>query len=137
MRLRSFILSPIFPVLLGIILFVIYTIYTTPVFLCEDNSWTLYELKSQLTSEAAKFRVAQINIEQYTDLEEQLRSVSLPNYRNFSLEEFYTNKIQSWRTEYNQAITKIHQIEACIKQIDPNFKTPISYNYYPRVGRGY
>ena len=137
MRLRLFILSPIFPIILGTILFLLYIIYSTPVMLCDDNSWALFELKTQLTSEVAKYRISLVNIEQYSDLQEQLNQVSRPNFRNFRLEEYYTNKYQDAIREHNQSITIINKLEASIKSIEPSFNSPLSLNYYTRVGRGF
>jgi hypothetical protein len=137
MRSRLFFLSPIFPILIGIIISMVYIIYFTPITLCDDNGLTLYELKTQLTLEVANYRTSIIDYEKYIDLKEQLQGISRPNFRNFSLEESYTKKIQSSITRYNESITKVHELTASIKKLESSFKTPINTNYYPRVGRGY
>jgi len=139
MRLRLFLLSPVFPLImiLGTILFVVFIIYSSPVMLCDDNGWTLYELKNQLTSELAKYRVSLINIEQYSDLQEQLKQISRPNFRNFNLEEHYTNMCQKAIMEHNKALTNLNNLEASIKRIEPNFNMPVTCNYHGRVGRGF
>ena len=64
MRLRLFILSPIFTItiILGTILFLGFIVYSSPVMLCDGNGLTLFELKTQLTSELAKYRISLINI---------------------------------------------------------------------------
>jgi len=90
-----------------------------------------------LTSELAKYRISLISIEQYSDLQEQLKEISRPNFRNFSLEEYYTNKCQSAIREHNQSIAIINNLEASIKRIEPNFNTPITSSYFGRVGRGF
>jgi hypothetical protein len=90
-----------------------------------------------LTSELAKYRISIISFEEYSDLQEQLNQISRPNFRNFSLEEYYTNRIQNALKEQNQSITIINNLEASIKRIEPDFKTPIASNYFGRVGRGY
>jgi hypothetical protein len=46
-HLKSFILSPIFPILLGTTIFILYVIYFTPVSLCDDA----LDLKDKLDSE--------------------------------------------------------------------------------------
>jgi hypothetical protein len=51
-------------------------------------------LKTKLTSEVAKYRISNINVEKYYDLHEQLKQISYPNYRNISLEEEYINNIK-------------------------------------------
>jgi hypothetical protein len=94
-------------------------------------------LKTQLTSELAKYRISLINIEQYSDLQEQLKQISRPNFRNFNLEEYYTNMCQNAIKEHDKSITIINNLEASIKSIEPNFKTPISSSYFGRVGRGF
>lgn len=48
--LKSFILSPIFPVLLGLTIFIVYTIYYTPSILC-DGPDILIDLKDKLDYE--------------------------------------------------------------------------------------
>jgi hypothetical protein len=91
---RLFIFSPIFPVLLGLIIFIIYIIYFTPVILCDDNDLVLYSLKTELTSEITRYKTAILKMEHYTSLREQLQSVSRPNFRNFSLEESYASNLR-------------------------------------------
>ena len=78
-----------------------------------------------------------ITIEQYSDLQEQLKRISRPNFKNFSLEEYYTSMYQNAIREQNQSITIINNLEASIKRIEPEFKVPISSIYYGRVGRGF
>jgi flavoprotein len=51
-------------------------------------------LKTKLTSEVAKYRISNINVEKYYDLHEQLKQISHANYRNISLEEEYINNIK-------------------------------------------
>lgn len=48
--LKSFILSPIFPILLGLTIFIVYTIYCTPYILC-DGQDILTDLKDKLNYE--------------------------------------------------------------------------------------
>jgi hypothetical protein len=105
--------------------------------LCEDNGWTLYELKAQLTSELANFRISLIKIEKYTDLQDQLKQISRPNFRNFNLEEYYSNMYQNAILEHNQSITTIDKLEASIKKIEPGFIRPVDFNSYGRIGRGF
>lgn len=138
-RLRLFFLSPLFPIaiILGTILFLVFIIYSSPVMLCDDNGWTLYELKTQFTSELAKYRMSIISLEQYSDLQEQLKQISRPNFRNFSLEEYYSSMYKNALREQNESITILDKIEASIKSIDPNFKRPMSSTYFGRVGRGF
>jgi hypothetical protein len=140
MRLRLFLKSPIFPIItiLGTILFLVFIIYSSPVMLCDDNVSNLYELKTQLTSELAKYRVSLVKIEQYTDLQQQLSQIPRPNYRNWDdLNEYYINKHNSAVNKKNQSLTILNSLEAAIKRIEPDFKTPVDSNYYGRVARGF
>lgn len=138
-RLRLFLLSPIFPItiVLGTILFLVFIIYSSPVMLCDDNGWTLFNLKTELTSELAKYRMSIVSIEQYSDLQEQLKEISRPNFRNFDLEKYYASEYQNAIKEYNQSLIKINNLEISIKSIEPDFKLPITSNYYGRIGRGF
>jgi hypothetical protein len=57
-HLKSFILSPIFPILLGTTIFIIYVIYFTPVSLCDDAT----DLKDKLDSELWKLEEIRVLI---------------------------------------------------------------------------
>jgi hypothetical protein len=139
MRLKLLFLSPIFSIIiiLGTILFLVFIVYSSPAMLCDDNGFTLIELKIKLTSELARFRISIVNIELYTDLQDQLKQITRPNFRNFSLEEHYTNMYQKAIREYNQSTTIIDKLEASIKRIEPDFNRPVDFNSYGRVGRGF
>ena len=95
-RLELIVLSPIFPSLLTFVLLIVYKIYFEPSILCDDGDfYTLYELKTSLTKEMANYNIATIKIEEYNDLQIQLKEISTPRFRNFSQEEFYTRKLDN------------------------------------------
>lgn len=121
-RLRLILLSPVFPIILGITVFVIYVIYCTPAILCDDNGWNLYELKTQLESEIASYKISIINMEKYTNLKSLLKEISEPNFRNFNLENTYDDNMVKAIKEHNDSISKINQLASSIKKIEPNFK---------------
>lgn len=95
-RLQLFIDSPFFISFLTFIYFTVYKIYFGTVLLCDDTDISLlYELKNKLTVEVANYRIASVKVEEYSDLQEQLKEISTPRYRNFNMEELYNKKIDS------------------------------------------
>jgi hypothetical protein len=80
-------------------------------------------LKTELIQEVARYKISLVNIDQYTDLKEELSKVSRPNLRNFSLEESYTNDLKRSIDAHNKSITRIIQLETKIKSINPYFKS--------------
>ncbi len=121
-RLRLLLLSPVSPIILGITVCVIYVIYCTPAILCDDNNWTLYELKTQLESEIARYKISTINMEKYTNLKSLLKEISGSNFRNFNLENTYDDNMIKAVKEHNDSISKINELAGSIKNIEPNFK---------------
>lgn len=114
--------SPVIPIILGIIIFMIYIIYWTPATLCDDNGWYLYELKTQLESEIARYKISNINMDKYTNLKSLLKGISEPNFRNFNLEKTYHDNMIKAVQEHNESITKINKLASYIKKIEPDFK---------------
>jgi hypothetical protein len=96
-RLHLIVLSPIFPYLLTFIILIVHKIYFDPFILCDDGDYyyTLYDLKTNLTKETANYHIATVKIEEYNTLQNQLKEISTPRFRNFSQEEFYTSKLNS------------------------------------------
>jgi hypothetical protein len=95
-RLQLIVLSPIFPPLLTFILLIVHKIYFDPFILCDDGDYyTLSDLKTNLTKETANYHVATLKIEEYNTLQNQLKEISTPRFRNFTQEELYTNKLSS------------------------------------------
>jgi cell division FtsZ-interacting protein ZapD len=99
--------------------------------LCDDNGYLLYELKRNLTKEIAKFRMADIECALYQDLQEQEKKFSLKvRITNLDREkEIQNNLIQSVAKMHN-ALSNMKHIENTIKDMDPNFKSPIDYNFF-------
>lgn len=121
-RLKLILKSPVFPIMLGITVCLIYVIYCTPAILCDDNGLNLYELKTQLESEIARYKISVINMEKYTNLKSLLKGISEPNFRNFNLENSYDDNWVKAIKEHNDSITKINELSSSIKKIEPNFK---------------
>ena len=116
--------SPIFPMLLGSIIFITYRVYFEPVLLCDGNSLSLYELKTELYSEITKYNSYNSKIdENYRKLQE-LQKIVLPSNRNISLKKDYTDLYKFAISKYNESSTRINQLEAAIKIFEPGFKSP-------------
>ena len=133
MRLQLLIESPKFISILISILFTIYKISIDPGMLCDDSVVTLYELKTRLTVEIGHYNIAAVKVEKYIELEEQLKEISRPNFRNFSQEEFYNDKINSWVSRKVKSLHNARVLEHAIKKIQPDFKSVTTGVSYPRV----
>jgi hypothetical protein len=104
--------------------------------LCDEGDiYTLYELKTNLTKETTDYRIAILKINEYNDLHNQLREISTPRFRNFQLEEFYSNKVENWRIKMINSLNNVHQIENTIRIIDPNFRSSITHISFAGSGR--
>ena len=113
-----------------------YKIYFEPVILCDDNGWTLYKLKHDLTLATADYRVAEVKCEQYYDLQEQSRIYFLdPKGDKFVDNDL---KLNNWQAEKTKSLMKVRQLEGYIRKYEPGFQSPINnFNYYPRINKGY
>jgi hypothetical protein len=89
--------SPLFPTILTLIIFISYRIYFEPVLLCDDNGNHLFQLKTELTTEAANYRIAEVKCEEYRDLKEQFRKFkeAEPNYNNPEEENKISNSLRT------------------------------------------
>lgn len=129
----SFLLHPIFILSLVLTCYIVYVIFTSDPLLCDEGGSSLYELKIKLTKEIAKFRVASIHHECYSDLNQQLADISRPNFRNFSQEDYYYNKIVNAKVEMAYCAEKIGDLEAAIKKVDAGFKSTVDYSTYSNI----
>jgi len=84
LRIRQFFLSPFLPLLLGLILFTLYSLYFGLPILCEGNE-TVYDLKFNLITETHKHRMNIINYEMLMDTY-NLMTARPTNQRNFEIE---------------------------------------------------
>jgi hypothetical protein len=141
LRLYLLTYSPIFPMLLGSIIFLAYRVYFDPVvMLCDDNGYRLFQLKSELTTETANYRTAVIKCERYYDLQEQLESFkeTNPQYNNPEQERAIADGIRNSLADKIRALAKVRRLETSIRGLTPRFQSPIYDSaYYPRIGRGY
>ena len=118
-----------------IIFYLFVCLQFSEVILCDDNGWTLYQLKVRLTHETTNFRTSVINYAHYTDLYDQLMGISRPNFRNFYEESRLLDKISSSRIETTDALDRVRALEHTIKRLEPGFTSAITPNHYVRVGR--
>lgn len=115
--------SPFLPILISIILFVSCRVFDPyPYILCDDGGWTLTNLKTELSIEMSKFENAKTMKESYYQSYIDLIKISRPNYRNFSEEANLISNNQCWRRQMYESLDKIHHLERCIKNIDPNYR---------------
>lgn len=88
-----------------------------------------------MTHETTKFRVSTVKFVHYTDLYNQLIGVSRPNFRNFQLEEELISNINQTRLESNNILYRVRELEGLIKEVQPDFTSPISPISYPLISR--
>jgi hypothetical protein len=94
--------------------------------LCDGGSIELYDLKVDLTWQVNKYRSSLIEYQTYKDLQEQLNFISQPNYKNFYLENLYSNKLSETSFKIQGYLHNINVLERNIRNIEPNFQ---SFNY--------
>jgi hypothetical protein len=132
--------SPSFPVMLGLIIFIFYRVYFEPIALCDDKSYSLFQLKIELTTETGNYRASEVKCEQYQDLKEQVDRYkeSEPNYDTSDAVKKIAQKLKDYQADKYKCLAKIRELETNIKIIEPGFQSPVgNFNYYPRVGKGY
>jgi hypothetical protein len=128
-RIWLFTLSPVFPILLGWSIFIVYRIYSDPIITCDDNGYLLYELKRSLTKEIANFRLANIECALYKDLQEQETKFSLlVRTTDLDREEELANNFRDSISKMQESLSKVKDLETSIIKIEPGFKSRISFN---------
>jgi hypothetical protein len=124
--------SPLFPFLLGLVLFTAYQIYFGSIILC-DSGETLYDLKVNLTTETHGYRVHIINYEYLTDIHNQMTTRPMSE-RNYNGEIAILEGANKALSDANETFRRITEIEGRIKVIEPNFRSPLQAINYLRVG---
>jgi len=127
----------IYKYLLLLLIYIVYNIYTSPIFLCDDGDGilkALTQLKFNLTQEVSTYRHHNVTYEYLVDVKDQAESLPIKN-RNFEDERYLAGKIHSKLSDMNESLSKIRSIESEIRRLDPNFYLPMRSVYYPRVGR--
>lgn len=120
--LKSFILSPIFPVLLGLIIFILYVVYCTPFSLCDDT----LDLKDKLDYEIWQLEQNRIKINKYKICLGELDLVTSKNTNGgFIHRKVWLSQLEKFFNEDKIFLNNIHSLENCIKKLEPNFSTKL------------
>jgi hypothetical protein len=133
---RSFLFTPIPYIILTPVIYLFISTCYGPIAYCEDGGYTLYNLKVNLTHEVTRFRMADVNFTYYSDLKEQLMSISKPNFRNFSLEQEDANNLENCRVEMRDSLNRARELENAIRMKEPKFKSAIVITNYLHVSKG-
>lgn len=121
-HLKSFILSPIFPVLLGIILFILYIIYCTPVTLCDDA----IDLKDKLDFEIWKLEENCLKIKNKRLAFSNLDLITSKNTNGgFIHRKVWSSHLEKFLNNQEILLNNIHYYENYIKSLEPSFSTKL------------
>jgi hypothetical protein len=133
--LRLFFLSSAFPILLGIMIFIVYMVYFEPAILCDDNGYFLYELKRKLTEEIANYKIINVRFELYKELQEQDLNYSISTGKtNINREVDTQFQIEESMKGLQKYSSKIKKLEISIKNLEPNFKLPVDSTFF-QIGK--
>lgn len=100
--------------------------------MCDDNGYSLYELKRSLIQEIANFRVANVEHLLYEDLQEQERQFSIKvRTTDLDREEEITENLKNSVTKMRESLSKIEKLETSIKKLEPNFKFRMEFKSLP------
>jgi len=131
-QLKSFFLSPIFPVLLGLTIFIIYTIYCTPFILCDD---TLIDLKDKLDYEIWKLADNRIKIDARSLILKRLDLVTSKNTNGgFIHRKVWSNHLIELKNNQETLLNNINYLEDFIKKLDPNFTSKLNAGWQFKWG---
>lgn len=134
-HLKFFILTPIFPILLGIILgtiiFIIYIIYFVPVYLCDD----IIDLTDKLEFEIWKLEDNSLNICERKGIIADLDLVTSKNTNGgFIHRKVWSNILEELYNKEKLLLNNIHSLENSIKKLDPNFSTKLDATWQSKWG---
>jgi|ERR1700738_1107325 len=124
--------NPLFPFLLGLVLFITYQLCFGSIILC-DGGETLYDLKVNLITETHGYRLHVINYEYFTDIHNQMTTRPMRE-RNYNGEIAILEGANKALRDANESFRKITELEGSIKVIEPNFRSPLQAINYLRVG---
>ena len=117
LRLKLFTLSPLGPMLLGLILFIACQILSDSIILCDGE--TLDQLQNNLAIEINKYKDAFSSYEYYRD---SLKAAYKDPESKLPLWEFLGDQSRDNLEASLKILKNIRAIERAIKGIDPNFK---------------
>jgi hypothetical protein len=121
-HLKSFISSPIFPILLGIIIFILFIIYCTPVTLCDDTS----DLKDKLDFEIWKLQENRLDIDNRKLALSNLDLITSKNTNGgFIHKKVWLSQLEKLYNNQEILLDNIHYLENYIKNLEPNFSSKL------------
>ncbi len=135
-RLEFFTLSPLFPLLLSLTIFIACKVFDPVINLCDDDGWTLFQLKSDLSNEITKLNSSISNKQLYYNSYQELMGmrISNPNWRNFNAEQSLLDNIERSRSDMYESLDRIRELERYIRRIDSNYislySRPIRFGKY-------
>ncbi len=118
--------SPIFPILLNLILFIVLKSFDSIV-LCDVES--IDQLKADLASYTAESRILIREFHFWSDLNRELANMPEPNHNT---QIYYSNKVMNKYWELYDIMEKIRSTERQIVGLEPNYmsKVPIQWFEY-------
>lgn len=132
--LKSFILSPIFPVLLGLTIFIVYTIYCTPSILC-DGQDILIDLKDKLDYEIWQLKEDHKKLEATRFSLKKLDQVSC-KYTNggFIHRKIWSDNLIKLENNKEIRLDNIYYLENQIKELEPNYTSKLNLAWQHKWG---
>lgn len=129
-HLKSFILSPFFPILLGLIIFILYIIYYTPVSLCDGT----LDMEDKLDFEIWKLEKNRIKINQRKFNLSTLDLITSKNTNGgFIFRKVWSNELENLFNEEKILLNNIYYIENWIKNVKPNFNRGLNPNFFNKL----
>jgi len=129
--LKSFIFSPIFPVLLGLTIFILYLIYYTPFSLCDDT----LNMKNTLDFHIAKLEETLCNIDAIKSALHNLDEVTSKNTNGgFIHRKVWSSQLEGLYNKQEIRLNNIKYLENCIKKVEPNFSTKLDAEWQSKWG---
>jgi hypothetical protein len=58
-------------------------------------------------------------------------------FRDPMNEKSIDDDLKHWQGEKAKSLIKVRHLEGSLKKIEPGFQSPIKFNYYPRINKGY
>lgn len=125
-HLKSFILSPIFPVLLGLTIFIVCLIYFTPFSLCDD----ILDMKDKLDFEIWKLEDNRIKMNITKKNFDNLDLITSKNTNGgFIARKVWRSQLEKFYNDEILYLKNIRNIESWIKNVEPDFSTKVDLNW--------
>ena len=133
LRLYLLTYSPIFPIVLGSMIFITYKIYFEPVLLFDYSNWTLSNLKLDLTNHVTAYRIVDVHLHAEMDKFEQIRD--MPRVADDLIKAQNNSRVQMehWINESRRTLNKVREIEYYVKKLDPSYQSVIEVKSQHRL----